>query len=145
MTGAFHVIEVALGVGLQVHCELVEVFGDLCIVVEVLVEVGFAIVVVIDQVGDLVASQDKDLVVDDSQSQRLEESGGNAFPRQRAGGVVFGVERGAEPRDNPDISLPCADGRPTGVREVVESSQPHPASPRIPGWQCQFINRQGTF
>ena len=43
------VIEVALGVGLQVHREFVEVLGDLMIAVEILIEVRFTVSVQVAQ------------------------------------------------------------------------------------------------
>ena len=82
--GALHVVEVAPLVGLQVHGELVEVLGDLRVVVEVLVEVGLTVVVQVDQVSDLVAAEHIDPVVDNLQAQRLKQPGGDPLPGQLA-------------------------------------------------------------
>ena len=59
--GAFGVVEVARRVGLQAHGELVKVLRHLVVVVEVLVEVGFAVAVQVAQDHDLVAAADVDL------------------------------------------------------------------------------------
>ena len=143
VTGSLHIVEVALLVGLQVHGELVEVLGDLGVVVEVLVEVGFTVVVQVDQASDLVAAEHVDPVVDDFQAQRLKQPGGDPLPGQLAG-CFARVERLAESRDDPDVTLPGADGCPRGVAEVVEASQPHPAPPRVVRRQSDLVDGQGT-
>ena len=53
MPGRLGIIEIPLGVGLQAHGKLVEVFGDLVVVVEVLDDVDFAVAIEIDQPGRL--------------------------------------------------------------------------------------------
>ena len=113
VTGAFGVVEVAGGVGLQVHGEFVEMLGHLRVVVEVLVEVGFAIAVKIDKAGDLIAAKHVDLLIDDLQSQRLKQSTGDAAPSELA-------ESLAEPLDNPNVALPRTYGGATSVAEEVE-------------------------
>jgi hypothetical protein len=60
--------------GLQVERELVEAVGDLAVVVEALVEVGFAVVVAVGEARDLIAAERVDLIVDDLQPQRLEQA-----------------------------------------------------------------------
>ena len=74
VAGRLGVVEVALGVGLQAHRELVEVLGDLVVAVEVLVEVGLAVAVEVAEADDLVAAADVDPARDDLQPQRLEQT-----------------------------------------------------------------------
>ena len=49
-------IEIALGIGLQIHRKLVEMLGHLMVVVEVFIKINLAIVVRIVQPRDLVAA-----------------------------------------------------------------------------------------
>ena len=67
---------------LQFHREFVKMLGDLVIAVEALDEVGFAIAIQIPQDGDLIATGDIDLVVDDLEAERLKEAAGDSSPRQ---------------------------------------------------------------
>ena len=55
VTGALDVVKAAVGPNFQIERELVEVFADHAVVVEVLIEIRFAIAVEIMQAGDLVA------------------------------------------------------------------------------------------
>src|SRR5262249_6530792 len=71
VTGGFGVIEIALVIGLQAHGELVKMFGDLVIAVEVFVKVDLVIAVEVVQPDDLIAASDVDRVVDDFQAERL--------------------------------------------------------------------------
>jgi hypothetical protein len=52
------------GIGLATHRELVEMFGDLVIVVEVFNVIDFAVAVEVVQTGDLIAAGDVNGVVD---------------------------------------------------------------------------------
>ncbi len=83
------------------------VLPDFALVVETLVEVGFAVVVEVVQAGDLVAAEDVDLVVDNAQAEGLEETGGVALPLQRFQLVV-------DPGDPPDVAINRA-GRDVSV------------------------------
>jgi hypothetical protein len=61
----FAEIKVALRISLQIHRELVKVLGDFGVVVEIFVEVGFAIPGDVVQARDLIASHHVNIIVDD--------------------------------------------------------------------------------
>ena len=84
VAGAFDVIETAIGPSLQVEGELVEMFADHAVVIEVFVEIGFAVAVKVVEARDLIAAQCVDFVVDDAEAKRLKEPGGDALPGQFA-------------------------------------------------------------
>ena len=116
------VVEVALLVGVEIHDELVALQGEAGIVVEVLVEVGFAIVVEVVQAGELVAPYSVDLALDDPDSQRHLEAGGVAPPAELVEPVV-------DAGDDPDVAVP---GGERGAA-VVEEVHRREAQPRAPG------------
>ena len=108
---ALQEVEVALRVRLQVEHELVEVRGDLDVVVEVLVEVGFAVLVEVVQDRDLVATEDVDLLVDDLQAEAVEDAGGVAAPGDLAELVVGELA-------DPDVAAPGGEGDASVLEEV---------------------------
>ncbi len=137
VAGGFHVIEIAVAVGLEVEGEFVEVLGGHGVVVEALVEIGFAVAVEVVEAGDLVASQDVDLVVDNSEAEGLEETGGDALPGEAMGGVI-------EAMDGPDVAAPGAEGGASGVGEEVEAAEPHPGVPGVVVWPREGIDGEGA-
>src|SRR6185437_5280296 len=56
MPATLGVVKIPFGVRLQIHREFMEMLGDLMVVVEALVEIGFAIAVEVIQPGDLIAA-----------------------------------------------------------------------------------------
>ena len=104
------VVEVPLGVGLQVHRELVEVLGHLVVAVEVLIEVGLA-VAVRGRGGCTIWSRQPTWIVP---STIFSPSGWNrpeAIRRQ-----VRPRPRVVDPADPPDVAVPGADGQLAGRR-----------------------------
>jgi hypothetical protein len=83
VASGFRVVEISGRVGLKAHREFVEVFGHLVVVVEILVEVRFAVTVEVVQDDDLIAAGDVDSVIDDLEAKRLEQAGGDALPEYR--------------------------------------------------------------
>ena len=72
MTAGLGVVEVARRIDLQSHGELVEVFGDLMVVIQALIKVDLAIVVQIMQDHQLIATDQVNLFVDHLDPQGLE-------------------------------------------------------------------------
>ncbi len=112
MAAGLGIIEVARRIGLQSHRELVEVFGDLMIVVEAVDEVGLPVSVEIDEPGKLVAAEHEQLAAAELHPERLEKAARDAPPRQRRGGRVHHAI------DAPDIAVPHRDNAalPSGVK-----------------------------
>ena len=124
VAGGLGVVEVPLGVGLQVHGELVEMLGHLVIVVEVLIKVDLAVSVQVVKPDDLVAAADVDLALDDLQSQRLEQARGDPPPGQA-------LLRPVDALDDPDVAIPGAHRRGAAIGQEVEAREPELAEPRI--------------
>ena len=80
MPCTFGIVKIAGRIGLQVHRKFMEVFGDLMIVVECLVKICFSISIQINKLRDLIATTDKDFVIDDLQPERLKHSSCNSSP-----------------------------------------------------------------
>ena len=131
VTPAFGVVEVSVEAELKVEGELVEVFRDLVIVVEVLVEVRLAVPVQVAQDGDLVAAEHVDVAVDNGDAQGLEHAAGHPLPCQ-----LF--ERLADAVHDPHVAVPRADGRAAVVLEEVEATK---AQPRTVGIVDGMRNR----
>ncbi len=70
----FSIVEIALFICLQTHREFVEVFRDLVIAVEVLVEIRFSVSVEIVQANDLIPTAHKYVVADQLHPERLKQS-----------------------------------------------------------------------
>ena len=109
---ALGVVETALRIGFEAGAVFVPAGRDLAVVVEVFVEVGFAVAVQVVQAGDLVAAQDVDHPVDDPQAQRLIQAGGEALPCEV-------IELVVDAADDPNVA---ADGsrwrRPPSGKKV---------------------------
>ena len=118
----FEEVEVALAVRLQVEGELVEVRGDLDVVVEVLVEIGLAVAVEVLEAGDLVATEDVELLVDDRQAEGVEDAGGVAAPADLG-------EVGVGDLADPHVAAP---GR-EGDAAVLEEREGADADPGLVG------------
>jgi len=119
VAGRLGVVEVALVVGLEAHCEFVEVLGDLMVVVEALDVVDRFVAVVVVELCELVAAGDEDFVVDDFEAERLEETGANALPGEGAFKLVDAF-------DDPDVAHPGADGGALAIGVEVEAAGAHP-------------------
>ena len=128
-------VEVALRVGLEVERELMEVRGDLDVVVEVLVEVGFAVLVEVVQQRDLVATEDVDLLVDDLQAEAVEDAGGVAMPADLAEFVVGELA-------DPDVATPSGEGD-TAVLKEVDATDANPRAERILGGHRDGVDDVG--
>ena len=124
VAGRFREIEVAVGIGFQARGKLVKVFGHLMIVVEILVEIGFAVAIQVVEASDLIAAADIDLLVDDLQPQRLEQTGGDSLPGQL-------IQISVNPRDHPDVTVPRAEGGSPAVGKEVEPAEAQPRLPRV--------------
>ena len=124
VAGGLGVIEIPLGVGLQVHGELVEMLGHLVVVVEILIKVGLAVSVQVVKPDDLVAAADVDLALDDLQPQRLEQARGDPPP----GEPLF---RTVDALDEPDVAVPGADRRAAALGQEIEAREPELAEPRV--------------
>src|SRR5262245_14937925 len=133
VAGALGVVKVPVGTELQVVRELVEVFADQGVVIEVLVEVRLSISVQIAKARDLVAAQHVDLFLDDLQAQRLKKPGGDTSPAEVCEGTI-------QPRDNPDITAPGRNGRAPSIGEEIHTSETHPGMPRIGLRSGEFID-----
>ena len=90
-------------------------------IAEVVVQVGFTVVVEVDQAGDLVFAVDEDLSIPNRQSQSFEQAGGESLPADLA--------HFAKAFHKPDITIPSADGG--GV--VVDKVETTNAHVRVPG------------
>ena len=90
-------------------------------IAEVVVQVGFAVVVEVDQAGDLVFAVDEDLSIPNRQSQSFEQAGGESLPADLA--------HFTKAFHKPDITIPSADGGGVVV-DKVESTNAHV---RVPG------------
>ena len=119
------VVEVSCGVDLEAHGELVEVFGDLVIIVKGLDEVGFTVAVEIAEADELVAAGDEEIIASIFDAERLEEAGGDAVPLERCGGWSH------QAIDAPDIAVPSGDDGRFAVGGKIEAPGTHPALPRI--------------
>src|SRR6516165_10461529 len=93
------------------------------VIVEILIEVGLAVAVQIVQLGDLVTAGDVDVAVDDPQAERLVQACGEAFPSDFLEGVV-------EPGDDPDVTVPGAQGG-AAIGKEVKSAKADRSVPRI--------------
>ncbi len=102
---------------MEVVGEFVKVLGDHDIVVEAFVEVGFVVVVEIVEACDLVATMNVDDIVDDFETEGMEESCCVSFP-------LDVLEVLVDSGDDPDIAAPSADGCAT-IGEEVEATNPH--------------------
>ena len=116
VSGGFHVVEVASCIGLQVHARLVEVFTVVGVIVKILVEVDFPVCVEINEMGDLVASDNVNLLPDNFKSKRLVQPGGDTLPDERVQGII-------ESGDCPNIAVPCGKCSTIAVWEEVEPAE----------------------
>ena len=98
---------------MQIEDELVVVGRDDRVVVEVLVQVGLAVLVEVFQPGDLVAAGHVNFSLNDLQPERLEQTGGEALPGEL-------LERLVDARDDPHVAVEGANRRPS-VGEEVEA------------------------
>ncbi len=87
VAGGLGVVEIARGIGLQAHRELVEMLGDLMVVVEALDEVDLAVAVEVAQARELVAAGDEEFVAAELHAERLEQSAGDAPPASAVAGA----------------------------------------------------------
>ena len=102
MTGGLGVIKISLAIRLQTHGELVEMLGDLVVVVEVLDEVDFAVPIEIAEPRNLVATSYVNRLIHNFYAERLKKSGGESFPDQMAQRVV-------DARNDPHVPTPRRD------------------------------------
>ena len=113
------VVEIPVGVGLQIHRELVEMLGHLCIVIERLVVIGLAVVVGVHQFRDLVAAGDVDFALNNLQAKRLKHAGRDAGPCELLRVAVDAL-------DDPNVAHPRADSRAVAALEKVKTAKAHP-------------------
>jgi hypothetical protein len=111
-------------VGLESHGELVEVFSDVMIVVEVFDPVDFTVAVEVVQPGNLVPTGNMNDAIHDAQAKGLKQPGGNSSPANTAKVSVDVLHQ-------PDISVPGAQRSGTAIGEKVETARPQPGVPRI--------------
>ena len=124
MAGGLGVVEIALGVGLQIHGEFVEMLGDLVIVVEVLIKVGLTVSVEVAQADDLIAAADVDRLVDHLEAQRWNSPA--AIRRQVS---LFSG------RSTPSTSQTS----PSQVQTAARRPSLQEVEPREPHWQSQGL------
>jgi hypothetical protein len=132
---ALEEVEVTLRVGLQVEHELVEIRGDLDVVVEVLVEVGFAVLVEVVQECNLVATEDVDFLVDDLQAEAVEDAGSVAMPGDLAKFVVGELA-------DPDVAAPGREGD-AAILEEVDAADANPGAERVFGGDGDGVDDVG--
>ena len=125
------VIEVALVIGLEAHGELVEVLGDLVVVVEALDVINRFVTIQVVKSGQLIAAGDVDLAVYDLETERLEEAGADAFPLQGAFELVDAFH-------DPNITHPCADCGTFAIGIEIKTAGAHPRLMRV-----QVLDRNG--
>ena len=134
---ALAVVEVSFGVGFEVGAVGVAVAGsDFAVVVEILVEVGFAVPVQVVKPGNLIAPQDIDRVIHDLDAQRLKEAGGIAAPAEVLQLVV-------DAADDPDIAADRAEGG-VAILEEVDAAESQEAFPGIVVWGGEGIDDKGA-
>lgn len=136
-TVAAEVIKIALGIGLETHGKLVNVVGDLAVVIEVFVEVGLAIIVCVVEHRNLVASDDIQSIVDDLDAQRLKQSGRKPLPLEP-------LETGVNPTDSPDIAVHGGNDR-VAIGKKIETADEHQCGVRIIEWHRQRIDDIGVL
>ena len=133
VAGGLGVVEVALGVGLEVHRELVEMLGHLVVVVEVLIKVGLAVAVEVVEDRDLVAAADVDPAVEHLQPQRLKEPRRHPPPGLLARQVV-------DAADHPDVAVPGADRQALAAGQEVEAGESELTQPGVHHGQREGVN-----
>src|SRR3954464_2535071 len=125
MASGLGVIEIAGGIGLQAHRELVKVLGDLVVVVEVLDKVKLAIAVQVAQAHQLITAGDKQFVAAELHSERLEKSTRKTPPPQRRRrGSHYAVH-------SPEVAVPCGDDGGFAIGREIKATWSHPALPWI--------------
>ena len=137
VAGGLGVIEVAVGIGLQAHRELMEVVGNLMVAVDIFIIIRFAVGVEVMQADDLISAADVDLAVHHLQPQRLKQTGGDSAPCE------FTV-RLIETRDHPDIAIPGANRGGMSVRHEVETGRAHQRKPGIGNGERKRVGGEGT-
>ena len=117
-------IEIARLISLQIHGELMEMFGDLMVVIKILIEINLPILIDIMQPRDLVTTTDIDGFIHNLQAQRLKHTCSDTAPGELSLGQI-------KPFHNPYIPLPGTNGRPTIVLKEIKPTQAHPRFPWI--------------
>ena len=119
------VVKIPRRIDLQAHCELMEVFRDLMVVVEVLDEVRLAVAVQIAQAHELIAAGDEQIVTTKLHAQRLEESARDAPPAQRRRRSRHHAIHA------PHVAVPGGHDGGLAIGREIKAARTHPAVPRI--------------
>ena len=130
-------VEVAVTIPIEIEGELVKVVCGEEVVVEVLIEVRFAIVVEVVQPRDLVAVQHVYGAVHDLGALGLVEPGGVAPPDEL-------IEIGVHSVDDPDVAAPGGDHGAVFPLEEREVSGAHPRFPGVVGGQGDLVDDVGA-
>ena len=110
-----------------------EVLGDEDVVVEALVPIGLAVVILVVQTGELVAAVNVDDVIDDFQPESFEQPGSETSPLD-----LFPVA--FQSFNDPDVTVPCADGCGVAVGEEIETSGADGFSTGRPIWSTSQVS-----
>ena len=137
MAPALGVVEIASGIGLEVHGEFMEVLGNLRVIVEILIMVSFAIAVQIPENGDLVAAQNIDGFIDDLEAERLEQTSCDSLPGELPGFCSQAVNQ-------PHIAHPGAGSGAAAIGKEVKAAQAHPGFPGVLHGRGQDVDREGA-
>jgi hypothetical protein len=109
-------IPAAFFVGFESDDEIVPARGGLHRIRHALVEIGFVIAIEIVQTGDLIATEDVELVLHDLHAQRLIQAGGEAFPAQLLQLFVDALHE-------PHLACHRRDGRSAIAEEIMRRDE----------------------
>ena len=115
-----------------------EVLGDEDVVVEALVPIGLAVVILVVQTGELVAAVNVDDVIDDFQPESFEQPGSETSPLD-----LFPVA--FQSFNDPDVTVPCADGCGVAVGEEIETSGADVRVPWVLDWEANLVDEPGVI
>ena len=137
MAPTLGVVEIASGIGLEVHGEFMEVLGNLRVIVEILVMVGLSIAVQVSENGDLVAAQHIDGFIYDLEPERLEQAGCDSLPGELSGLCSHAVNQ-------PHVAHPGAGRGAPAIGKEVKAAQAHPGFPGVLHGRGQDVDCKGA-
>ena len=127
------VVEIPLLIRLQAHCELMEMLGDLMVVVEAFDEIGFPVAVQVAQACELIPAGDEQVIATEFHAEGLEQAAGDPAPGQ-GGRSLF-----HEAVHPPDIAVPHRDHGGLAVGGEIKAARAHPGVPWIVRGQRKLV------
>ena len=123
---------------MKIKKKCVKARGQFPVIVEIFVEVSFPILIEIVKASDLVVAHRVDPILNNFQSQRLVNPRGKSLPFQ-------GVQVRVDSTDNPNVSIPRADGSRGWIRKEVKTTDAQLESIGIVIRKRQSIQHVGGF